>query len=187
VIKDKNKQPLKQQEAHKTDTSLFATFGLKNAEKVLQKIPLVGKALPFLLISLFTGTIFYYLCYLGLSIFALAPDEEGQWFARRVDVFGKEHARFTTHAAEHIAYFIAGIAACLFTYANYTSNDKTHFLLKTALVSLIPIVLLLIAIIGKSTFVYIPMGFIYGQFAAIVIVCIIKLFGGDKKVTNAKS
>jgi hypothetical protein len=171
----------------KNDTSLFATLGLGNVEKVLQKIPFVGKALPFLIINLLAATIFYFLCYGGLWLFAAAPEEEGQWFARRVDILGKEHSRYTTHAAEQIAYFVAGIAACLFTYANYTSNDKRHFLLRTALVSLIPICLLIIIKISKSTFVYIPMGFIYGQFVAIIIVCIVKLLGGDKTATYAKS
>jgi hypothetical protein len=187
VIKSKNKQTLKQEEAHKNDVSLFATLGLGNVETILHKIPLIGKALPFLIINLLAATIFYYLCYGGLWLFSAKPEEEGQWFARRVDILGKEHSRYTTHAAEHIAYFTAGIAACLFTYDNYSVNDKRHFLLRTALVSLIPICLLIIIKISKSTFVYIPMGFIYGQFVAIIIVCIIKLFGGDKKVTHAKS
>jgi hypothetical protein len=170
----------------KNDTSLFETLGLGNVEKVLQKIPFIGKALPFLIINLLTATIFYYLCYGGLWLFAAAPEEESQWFARRVDIFGKEHSRYTTYAAEQIAYFVAGIAACLFTYDNFSNNSKKHFLLKTAFVSLIPVsFLLFIKVFPKMPF-YIPMGFIYGQFIAIVIVCIVKLLGGDKTANYAK-
>jgi hypothetical protein len=185
TIKNINKPLSKQQGADKKHTSLFESAGLTSIETALNKIPLIGKALPFVIINLLVATIFYYLCYSPLWFFSSVPEEEGQWFVRRVDILGKSYTRLTTYAAEQIAYFVAGIAACLFTYANYSDNDKKHFLLKTAFVSLIPLGLLFIAKIITSTFVYIPLGFIYGQFVAIVIACFVKLFGGDKTAKNA--
>jgi hypothetical protein len=171
----------------KNYTSLFAIIGLGNVVKVVNKIPFIGKALPFLLINLLTATIFYYLCYGGLWLFSTVPEEEGQWFVRRTDILGKSYTRLTTHAAEHIAYFVAGFAACLFTYANYSDNNKMHFLVKTGLILLIPVGFLIIAKAIPSIPVYIPLSFVYGQFVAIVIVCVVKLFKGDKIVKNAKS
>jgi hypothetical protein len=171
----------------KDDVSLLATLGLGSVEKKIQKLPYLGNAIIFLIINFLAATIFYYLCYAGLWVFSAAPQEEGQWFARWVDILGKSHTRYTTIAAKEIAYFIAGIAACLFAYANYSNKNKTHFLIKTVYVSLIPVGLLVFAKVFTAIPVNTPMGLIYGQFTAIVLVCINKLLGGNKIATNAKS
>jgi hypothetical protein len=169
----------------KNEQSFFETLGLGSIEIALQKIPFIGKALPFLLINIVTASIFYSLCYGLLWLLSAAAEEEGQWFVRRVDMLGKSYTRLTTHAAEQIAFFIAGIAACLFTFNNYKENSKTHFLIKAAWVALIPLGFLLLTNASTMMNYYIPIGFIYGQFLAIIIVCMIKLFGGDKKATHA--
>jgi hypothetical protein len=169
----------------KKEQSFFETLGLGSIEMALYKIPFIGKAIPFLLINIVTASIFYCLCYGLLGLFSAAPEEDGQWFVRRVDIFGKDYTRFTTHAAQQISFFIAGIAACLFTFNNYKENNKTHFLIKAAWVALIPLGFLLLTKASTMMDYYIPIGFIYGQFLAIIIVCMIKLFGGDKKATNA--
>jgi hypothetical protein len=169
----------------KKDKSLFAILVLGSVEKTLQKIPFLGNAIVFLLINLIVATAFYYLCYALLWLMSAASEEEGQWFVRRVDILGKSYTRLTTHAAEQIAYFVAGVAAFLFTYNNFNNNYKRHFLVKTLLVASIPVSFLLIAKIFPKIPFYIPMGFIYGQFVAIIIACIVKLFGGDKTAKNA--
>jgi hypothetical protein len=169
----------------KNDKTFFETLGLGSIEKALQKIPFVGNAIVFLLVNLFVAAVFYFLCYCLLWVFSTAAEEDGQWFVRRIDMLGKSYTRLTTHAAEKIAFFIAGFAACLFTFNNYSENDKTHFLIKAALVALIPFGFLLLTKVFTAMDYYIPIGFIYGQFAAIIIVCMVKLFGGNKKATHA--
>jgi hypothetical protein len=169
----------------KTHRSFFEMLGLGSVEKLLQKIPFLGNAIVFLLINLIVATVFYYLCYVLLWLMSAAPEEEGQWFVRRVDILGKSFTRLTTYAAEHIAYFVAGFAAFLFTYDNYNATDKRRFIAKLALVSLIPVCFLLITKVFTKMPVYISEAFIYGQFAAIVIICLVKLFGSDKTAKNA--
>jgi hypothetical protein len=171
----------------KKEQSFFETLGLGSIEMAFLKIPFIGKAIPFLLVNIVTASIFYCLCYGPLWFFSAAAEEEGQWFVRRVDIFGKDYTRFTPHAAQQISFFVAGLAALLFTYANYKQNDQSNFIVKMALVSLIPLGFLLLIKLSSAIDYYIPIGFIYGQFAAIIIVCIIKLFGGDKQATYAKS
>jgi hypothetical protein len=171
----------------KKEQSFFETLGLGSIEMVLQKIPFVGKAIPFLLINIVTASIFYCLCYGPLWFFSAAAEEEGQWFVRRVDIFGKDYTRFTPHAAQQISFFVAGFAACLFTFANYSENDNRHFILKVALVALIPFGLFILIKVSDAMYYYIPMGFIYGQCIAIVIVCFVKLFKGDKPYKHAQS
>jgi hypothetical protein len=169
----------------KNKESFFETLGLGSIEKGLHKIPLIGKALPFLLINIIVASIFYCLCYGPLWLFSVAAEEDGQWFVRRVDMLGKSYTRLTAYAAEQIAFFIAGFAACLFTFNNYSENNKTHFLIKATWVALIPVGFLLLTKVFASMDYYIARSFIYGQFTAILIVCIVKLFGGDKKATHA--
>jgi hypothetical protein len=171
----------------KKEQSFFETLGLRSIEIALQKIPFVGKAIPFLLINIVVASIFYCLCYGSLWLFSAAAEEDGQWFVRRVDILGKSYTRLTAYAAEQIAFFIAGFVACLFTFNNYSENNKTHFLIKAVWVALIPVGFLLLTKVFTSMDYYIAKSFIYGQFAAIIIVCIIKLFGGDKKATHAQS
>jgi hypothetical protein len=169
----------------KNEESFFETLGLGSIEKALQKIPFVGKALPFLLINIVVASIFYCLCYGPLWLFSATAEEDGQWFVRRVDIVGKNYTRLTTYAAEQISFFVAGISACLFTFNNYRDNDKMHFLIKALLVALIPIGFLILTKLFNVMDYYIARSFIYGQFVAIIIVCILKLFGGDKKATHA--
>jgi hypothetical protein len=169
----------------KKEESFFETLGLGNIEKALHKIPFIGKALPFLLINIVAASIFYCLCYGPLWLFSAAAEEDGQWFVRRVDIVGKNYTRLTTHAVEQVSFFVAGIAACLFTFSNYRENTKPHFLIKALLVALIPIGFLVLTKLFSVMDYYIARSFIYGQFVAIIIVCIVKLFGGDKKATHA--
>jgi hypothetical protein len=169
----------------KSEKSFFETLGLGSLEIALHKIPFIGKALPFLLINIVAASIFYCLCYGPLWLFSAAAEEDGQWFVRRVDIVGKNYTRLTTHAAEQIAFFIAGFAACLFTFNNYSENNKTHFIIKAAWVALIPVGFLLLTKVFASMDYYIARSFIYGQFTAIIIVCMVKLFKGDKKATHA--
>ncbi len=176
----KNTQQPKEQVTTKNETSLLESIDLGSVEAALHKIPIIGKALPFILVNLLAATIFYFLCYGCLWLFSRTPEEEGQWFIRYTDLVGKSQTRLTTFAAEQIAYFVAGLAACLFTFDNL--KEKKHFLSKAALIALIPISLFFI---GKVLPVYIPIAFLYGQIISMVIVCIVKLLGGDKKVTNA--
>jgi hypothetical protein len=171
----------------KKEQSFFETLGLGSIEIALQKIPFVGKAIPFLLVNIVVASVFYCLCYGLLWLFSAAAEEEGQWFVRRVDMLGKSYTRLTTLAAEQVSFFVAGIAACLFTFANYKENNGMHFLVKALLVALIPLGLLLLTKISTTMDYYIPISFIYGQFAAIIIVCIIKLFKGDKPYKHAQS
>jgi hypothetical protein len=171
----------------KKDQTFFEALGVGSIEKALQKIPFVGNAIVFLLVNLFVAAVFYYLCYCLLWLMSTAAEEDGQWFVRRIDILGKSYTRFTTHAAEQIAFFIAGFAGYLFTFNNYSENVTTHFLIKAAFVALIPIGFLLLTKIFTRMDYYIPIGFIYGQFVAIIIVCIVKLFGGDKKATHEQS
>ncbi len=176
----KNTQQPKEQVASKKETSLLEFIDLGSVEATLHKIPFIGKALPFLIVNLIAATIFYYLCYWSLSIFSSPAQEEGQWFIRYIDLVGKSQTRLTTFAAEQIAYFVAGAAACLFTFANI--KEKKDFLPKAALIALIPVGLF---IVSKVFPIYISMALLYGQFIAILIVCLIKLLGGVKKVSNA--
>ena len=176
----KNIQQPKEQVTTKRETSLLESAGLSSIETALHKIPFIGETLPFIVVNIVAACIFYYLCYAGLWIFARAPEEDGQWFVRVTDMVGKSQSRFTTFAAVQIAYFVAGVAACLFTFANI--KEKKYFFPKAALIALIPIGLYFVA---KVFPIYISMALIYGQFIAIVIVCIVKLLGGDKKATNA--
>jgi hypothetical protein len=169
----------------KNEQSFFETLGLGRIEIALHKIPFIGKALPFLLINIVVASIFYCLCYGPLWLFSAAAEEDGQWFVRRVDILGKSYTRLTTHAAEQIAFFIAGFAASLFTFNNYSENNETHFLIKAVWVAFIPVGFFLLTKVFTSMDYYIAKSFIYGQFVAIIIVCIIKLFGGDKQATHA--
>jgi hypothetical protein len=187
MIKSIDKQLSQQKNPDKKQKSFFASLGFAGIETTLNKIPFIGKALPFLLINLLVATIFYYLCYGSLWLFSSTAEEDGRWFVRKIDYLGKSHSRLTTYAAEQIAYFVGGFAACLFTYANFNDNYKNNFLIKTALVLLIPLGFLVIGKIFASMPVYIPMAYIYGQFAAIVVASFVKLVGGDKIVKNAKS
>jgi hypothetical protein len=171
----------------KNEQSFFETLGLGRIEMALHKIPFIGKALPFLLINIVVASIFYCLCYGPLWLFSAATEEDGQWFVRRVDMLGKSYTRLTAYAAEQIAFFVAGFAACLFTFNNYSENNKTHFLIKAAWVALIPVGFLLLTKLFTTMDYYIAKSFIYGQFAAIIIVCMVKLFKGDKKATHAQS
>jgi hypothetical protein len=176
------KQPTAQEQKH---TSLFQQSGLSTVESALHKIPFIGKALPFLIVNLFMATIFHYATYSILWI--MARKGEGlEWFVRYTDYLGKSHSRFTIHAAEQIGFFVGGAAACLFTYANFSDTDTRHFLIKTALVSLIPLSLLIIAKAFPTMPFYIPLGLVYGQLFALIIVCIVKLVGGDEKAKTAK-
>lgn len=184
-VNDKNMQENKVLAADKKETSLFEVAGLGNVEKVLHKIPLIGKVIPFLFVNLIAATIFYYLCYGPLWLFSSTPEEDGQWFVRRIDMLGKSHSRLTTHAAEQVAFFVAGFAACLFTFANFKKNDRTTFIFKAVLISLIPFGLLLLIKVFDTMDYYIPMGFVYGQFIALAIVCLVKLFKGDKMIEHA--
>jgi hypothetical protein len=169
----------------KNEKSFFETLGLGSLEMALHKIPFVGKALPFLLINIVVASIFYCLCYGPLWLFSATAEEDGQWFVRRVDIVGKNYTRLTTLAVEQVSFFVAGIAACLFTFSNYKENTKLHFLIKALLVAFIPIGFLALTKLFNVMDYYIARGFIYGQFVAIIIVCIVKLFGGDKKATHA--
>jgi hypothetical protein len=173
------------QPATQNHTSLFQQLGLSSIEAALHKIPLIGKALPFLIVNLFMATIFHYAMYSILWIMA-RKGEGAEWFVRYTDYLGKSHSRFTVHAAEQIGFFVGGVAACLFTYANFSDTDKRHFLIKTAWISLIPLSLLIIAKAFPAMPFYVPLGLVYGQFFALIMVCVVKLLGGDKKAKIGK-